>query len=128
MVTFFGSLMLHFSFYIEVFRKKVTFQKVTLSIDKMLLLLHYIPNDAHTQPTNENDEREVFMNARKTVSDKGRVCNTDNACIYADVSRGTLYKFFKPAMIKIGRRTVWDKLVLDQILDALRREGEVKDE
>ena len=52
-----------------------------------------------------------------------RALNTREACEYLSIGRNSLYKYFKQAQHKIGARTVWDVLVLDQTLEALQRES-----
>lgn len=58
-----------------------------------------------------------------TSSTNKRALSTSEACEYLSIGRNSLYRYFRQAQQKIGSRTVWDVLVLDQTLEALQRES-----
>ena len=63
------------------------------------------------------------MKARITGSGTTkRALSTSEACEYLSIGRNSLYRYFKPAQQKIGARTVWNVIILDQTLEALQRE------
>ncbi len=62
------------------------------------------------------------MRHRTTGNSYQKTIGTEQACEYTGVGKNSLYKYFDRAKIKIGSRTLWDTLIIDQILDAKRQE------